>query len=343
MIKIEKGLDNCKTIKIILMIFVILYHSMFIYSTNSSSSVALTTSSRPLGLIAEFLSSFHIYSFTLISGYIFYYIKFEKNGYQRYGEFLLNKTKRLIVPYLFICLFWVVPTHIYLFGGNDIVNKFVLGISPIQLWFLLMLFWVFAIFYLISNFVNNKPFVGFIIVCVFYALAVLCGRFSNLFNIFTAFKYLFFFYIGFIIRKYNFGFLQKIPSVVYILLHGLLFFISIKFNKDDNVINKMIRIAIDFLLTCVGSVSAFMVLQRLAERFLSKSKLLNFLAPYSMTIYLVHQQPIYFIQVWYGNRVAPFILVVICFVISMVISTLIAFLMSKTKITRFLIGEKSKL
>ena len=135
---------------------------------------------------------------TLISGYIFYYIKYEKCDYQKYLHFLKNKAKRLLVPYVFIAAIWVAPIHAYYFRTEELIERYVLVTVPSQLWFLLMLFWVFAIFYLISNIVNKKPWLGVIIVCIAYCI----GQFAPSFYCFNrGLQYLLFFYIGFILRK----------------------------------------------------------------------------------------------------------------------------------------------
>ena len=135
---------------------------------------------------------------TLISGYIFYYIKYEKCDYQKYLPFLKNKAKRLLVPYVFIAAIWVAPIHAYYFRTEELIERYVLVTVPSQLWFLLMLFWVFAIFYLISNIVNKKPWLGVIIVCIAYCI----GQFAPSFYCFNrGLQYLLFLFIGLTLRK----------------------------------------------------------------------------------------------------------------------------------------------
>lgn len=74
-----------------------------------------------------------------LSGYLFYYLHVEQQKYQKFTSFVVKKAKRLLVPYIFVCLLWAIPFFIF-FGGHytQILHKFILGESPEQLWFLLI-------------------------------------------------------------------------------------------------------------------------------------------------------------------------------------------------------------
>ena len=292
-----------------------------------------------LGYLAEWMNTWHIYAFTLISGYIFYYIKYEKGGYKKYLSFLGNKALRLLVPYVFIAAVWVGPINVLLMPDESIIQKFVLGISPRQLWFLLMLFWVFAIFWLISNIVNKKPLLGGVIVCIAYCV----GMFAPSYFCFSrGLQYLLFFYIGFMMRKCDLGnkILYKIPSIVYFVVDIGLFLVCELLGGYENLLIKVLSLGCNVLLHMIGAVSAFVILQRFVNRFLQRNKVVDFFSKHSMVIYLVHQQLIYFSIGWFNGVVPPAVLVLINFVFSMAVSTLFSVLMYKTKITRFLVGSK---
>lgn len=166
-------LSNCNYIKAILMLVVVLCHCMSIYDDGGWSPYENIDESWIAGILASWTGTFHVYAFTLVSGYIFYYIKYEKGGYQKYLPFLYNKAKRLLVPYVFIAAVWVVPVYSYFFGTGELIDKFLLGKSPSQLWFLFMLFWVFAIFWWMSDFANHKPLLTFVLVCAIYCVGYL--------------------------------------------------------------------------------------------------------------------------------------------------------------------------
>ena len=111
---IDAELKNCSFIKTVLMLCVVLGHSFCFWGgewfTNNPAVIVKT-----LIVFADWLNTFHIYCFTLISGYIFYHIKYDKGGYNKYIPFLLNKVKRLLVPFAFVAVVWVIPITLFFF------------------------------------------------------------------------------------------------------------------------------------------------------------------------------------------------------------------------------------
>lgn len=194
-----------------------------------------------------------------------------------------------------------------------------LGKSPSQLWFLFMLFWIFVIFGPISNIITNRKKLGLIIILVCYCIGRFGAFIPNYYCIRTGLMYLPFFYIGFVLRRWKFDWVRSIPSYVYLGVDIGLFALNI--------------------LEVVGAVMAFMVLQRICVRISDRNIMQSF-SKYSMSIYLVHQQLIYFSIGLFGNSVHPGILVILRFMISLFVSYIFAMLMSKTKATRFLVGSK---
>lgn len=159
----SKELENCNFVKLLLMLSVVLYHSMaywkggWFYKDPSEESGILM-------YIARWLNTFHIYGFVIVSGYIFHVIKIKRNQYQNYCAFLINKAKRLIVPLYFTTIIWAVPFYCMFFKPTilELGEKFILMESPSQLWFLGMLFVVFALYWPISTFVNRNLLVGWL-------------------------------------------------------------------------------------------------------------------------------------------------------------------------------------
>lgn len=142
------NLGNCNFAKTVLMLFVVLCHSAAFYGGNWFSACPTSEINTFLALLSSWLGTFHVEGFTLISGYIYYHIKYEKKGYPDFREYIRNKSNRLLIPYVSISLFWVIPigSIFYSYSFYDVIEKYVLGESPSQLWFLLMLFNVFLIY-----------------------------------------------------------------------------------------------------------------------------------------------------------------------------------------------------
>lgn len=335
----NQELKNFNLVKIILMLAIVFYHSMLMFAGADWGPDKTVQELQVIGYIAEWLNFFHVYAFTLVSGYIFYYIKYEKGGYQKYLPFLYNKAKRLLVPYVFIAAVWVMPVYSYFFGTDGLVDKFLLGKAPSQLWFLLMLFWVFAIFWWMSDLANHKPFLTFVLVCVIYCLGTFAPEY---YCINKALQYILFFYLGFLMRKYDLGnrILYQIPSFVYLSTDIVIFVLCKVIGGHEEMIFKLLSFGGNALLHMVGTVGAFVILQKFVNRFLAKNRIVDFFSKHSMVIYLVHQQLIYFSIGWFNGIVPPVVLILINFCFSLMVSAVFSLLMHKTKVTRFLVGSK---
>ncbi len=197
-------LENCKFLKTVLMLIVILGHAVALWSGNWFAEPP-EVESDSLRFLYTLIGNFHIYAFTLVSGYIFAY-RIGGGGYRKYIPFLRNKITRLIVPYAFVMLIWVAPITDYFFRWDlaYMAKKYILCIDPSQLWFLWMLFWVFGIVWPMKNLLLKKPAVGWAIVLAFYGAGIVGAKlFANVFCIWTAFCYIVFFYIGMRIRYKN--------------------------------------------------------------------------------------------------------------------------------------------
>lgn len=345
----EQELKNCTFIKTVLMILIVLYHSIVYFRGDWFPAVPLGSAVKPLAYLASWMNSFHIYAFVLVSGYLFHYLKFEARKYHHYGEFIRNKLKRLIVPYFFVMIVWVIPVYCLFYGWDRsvIVNKYLLGKSPNQLWFLLMLFLVFALFFPLSRWIRKHFIPGGILVLGLYAFGFLLEHFGyNHFQVSMALRMTLYFWIGFVIRQYDWGFLGKIPRILWLPAHIALFVVS-NLIPQTNPVLKLIGLAFNVATTVVGAIMAFALLGLLAEKIRwEKSKGFGFLSRLSMPVYLFHQQVIYFV-IYLLSRfpftIHPYLQAVIHFVIALTVSILISVAFMLSSPTRFLIGEKKPL
>lgn len=204
---IQKGVDrqmeNCNFIKVVLMGFIVLYHSLAIWLPEGWFGTPAWKSTS-FSLIAQWLNSFHIYAFVLISGYIFAYLKFECNKYQNFAGFIKNKAKRLLLPYVVVTIVWNVPwDYAFQTESNRIaVSDYLFALSPSQLWFLWMLFGVFVMAYFLAGVMWRKPLFGLVISLALYAISIVGGVFlPNVFQIWYACRFIMLFFAGMMIRK----------------------------------------------------------------------------------------------------------------------------------------------
>ncbi len=338
----EKRLSHCNFIKTILMVIVVFYHSILYWSGTWLDGQPVY-SSYCLNIFAKWLNTIHIYGFTLVSGYIYYSLKCEKGKYNDFYSFLKNKAQRLLIPYVFTCVVWVIPITVYFnhIGMEDIFKKFVLGTSPSQLWFLLMLFNVFIIAYLMTSFWESHPALSLFVILACYGVGLLGELFiPNVYMIFTSLRYILFFWIGFNLRKYKDCILWKIPATIYFILHILLFAGLRFFQTKEGIVFELINTGGNIALNIIGAIMAFMMLQKLANSINWNNKFFVFIEKRSMSVYLFHQQIIYFTIMSLNGILNPWLHSLVNFAVSFVLSIIISSILKKFKLTRILIGEK---
>ena len=334
-------LVNCTFVRTILMLSVVLYHSILYWGGNWFVGEPVF-SSRLLSVLADWMNTFHIYAFTLVSGYLFCFLKVENGKYGKIVPFIKNKVFRLLVPYAFVLFLWVVPFS-YVFNGEvNIVNNILLGINPAQLWFLLMLFWVFIIFRLLADFFEKHTLLGAFVVLGFYGVSIIGAMLvPNMLQIWRGFGYLIFFWIGFKIRQIPISIVRGIPSFVWGVAHTGLFVLVELVSGYDSTLTKIGVIPLKLALYVCGAISAFVVLQRIATKVnWYKNKIFLLFSKNSMPIYLFHQQIVYIFVYLLNGVVNPYVNSLVNFVAATGISLLISVVLMRFKTTRFLIGEK---
>lgn len=350
LVNMNKELENCSFSKCVLMIFVVIGHSVHMW-TGDWFTKDPVFKSPILGMLSELLSSFHIYAFTLISGYIFYYLKYEVNRYNNRNAFLWNKTKRLLIPYLFISTIWAGPIQQYFFHYDfgTYLKKYYLATSPNQLWFLIMLFEVFALSIYMSEFWEKKEHLPIIINLGLWGIgsgALLVGL-SNVFQIWTTFTYVLFFWCGFVLRKsatrksYYGELFRKTPLyLLFVAFIGLFVCLKILDCKQGDLY-RVLRGIIQLPLHISGALAGFKLLQIIADKIRwQNSRTFIFFSKRSMGIYLFHQQLIYISIAILNGKVSALSNACLNFLFAISISTAIVSIMLKYTITRLLIGEK---
>ncbi|CAI3293104.1 hypothetical protein CIRMBP1241_00706 [Enterococcus cecorum] len=335
----NERIDNCTFVKTALMVLVIVYHSILFWGANNwLASTEVVFNSPVLAETGKWLNSFHIYGFTLVSGYLFYFLKCQKTKYSNHTSFVLNKSKRLVVPFIFISIVWAAPIGFFAnnYSINEIVKRYLLGINPNQLWFLLMLFWVFVLFWPLAGIVDKKPQLGILVSLIFWGIGILGGHIiQNYYGIWYGFQFFIYFCTGFYIRKYE-KYLKAINGLIYVVI-GILFYAIYRISG----ITGAVAIVCSLPIHLVEAVCSFEFLQWLATKVNWKeNKVFMFLSKRSMPIYLFHQQVIYFIIIWLNGKVNPYVNAVVNFVVAMAVSVLISSILMRFKVTRFLIGEK---
>ena len=113
----QKELSRCTYVKTLLMLSIVFYHSL-IFGRGGWNVVGIAPTEKASGLywLVQWLAACQNYAFALTSGYLFYYVKYERGGYGDYGKFVANKAKRLLIPFLFVG----VARHHVIVGYNEV-------------------------------------------------------------------------------------------------------------------------------------------------------------------------------------------------------------------------------
>lgn len=174
-------LKNCTFVKTVLMVVIVILHSVAFWRGDWFTIIQPGQDFAPFKLLAEWIATFPVYGFALVSGYLFYYVKYEREGYTQFGSFLKKKFNRLLVPYIFISAVWAVPIGCFFFHYNrkDIINDYILGKSPNQLWFLLMLFWALLFMFFLSDVIKKNVVFAIGVAAVFYVLSIAVRHFGG--------------------------------------------------------------------------------------------------------------------------------------------------------------------
>lgn len=338
----EKKLQNISFIKTIMMVLVVLYHCMLFFGGNWFVYTAPVYNAKYLYKIAMWFNSFHIQTFAMASGFLFYYLKREHNKYNNPKEDIKKRAKRLLIPYLTVSLIWVMPIATFFFNYSlkEIIINFVLMKNPNQLWFLIMLFLVFVFFEIFSD--KFKISLNNFIVLFFVSTggSTILEHFGiNYFQIAQAIKYLLFFYLGgyIYVNKERITLKQAIIMII-----GAFVLYSIKLNiKHLNI--SMLKYAL-VVINPIISILEVSVVYYICTKALEK-KLINpnnniykILEANSFGIYLFHQQLIYFTILKLNGLVHPMIQTVLAFVISLITSLLMSVILKRNKITKKLFG-----
>lgn len=340
----SKELATMKIIKDILMVLVVLYHSMLCSAGGDWGPEEAYNTSRALYYISSYLNRIHIYAFTFVSGYIFSYLYFETDRYSDFCIVIRKKIKRLIIQYVSTMVLWVVPFYCFFWKpeAKILIEKFVLGTSPSQLWFLLMLFWQFVLFQALSSKILAKKKTtivwGFVFAVCIYGGMIL-GRVGvpNFYQILTAMQYSLFFYFGMLFRRMNSA--RYVNGAVFLGggVTSILLFAFIQYLYATQSSIKTIGTLFYPVVSLIGVLSFIVGILLIHDRFSISTSDFNFDA--GMTVYLFHQQLIY-ISICMFNRpwMPPIALTTVNFLVGMLGGIGIHTMIKKNRLTQFLFG-----
>ncbi len=343
----QRELQNCGTVKTLMMLLVVVGHCATACSGKGWFTVAPESRSAVLSFISSFTGMYHVQTFLFVSGYLFYYLRYELGRYSDISEFVKKKSLRLLAPFLFACL-WAIPAYIYFFKPelSVFIKKFVICENPAQLWFLLALFWIYIAFYFLSRLLDKFDFFKRMsLVTAVILLAGFCvlslGNYViykfvkiNLFSVLTGLRYFPLFFAGFIFRKFDFEKLNKfsIPLLIFSAAATVIY---------NRFAHGTVETLLQVPLWILNSTAMFIFITKYVNL---KGRLFEIFKKHNFTVYLLHQQLIYVIiylisRFW---KVYPYPSFFICLAGSLVISVALSALFAKFRLTSTILGLKAE-
>ncbi|MBV4440197.1 acyltransferase family protein [Clostridium tyrobutyricum] len=344
----QEKLINVVFLKVVAILLVVLGHAMYVYTGHKPFQMQVQSSA--LNVISLYIYSFHMPLFIFISGYLYFYVKIEKNKYRNFKKFICNKFLRLGVPYIIFGFLYLVPIR-WLIGYYKLrpgtshmslaqiyFKHIVLAEMPGHLWFIYALFGIFILFYIIEKYLKYNVKVSFIILL---ALHIISYKLPAYFSINNIASYLFYFYLGYLFRDYIkqiIKFLNKNVLIYIFLVQIILFIVGIYFQ------NAKIYHLIDPGLGILGIILCFGISIKFnnPNNKLIKNRMFQLLDRDSYPLYLFHD-PIIDIALSFLmlTKINPFLITAICFIVGMGISLLLTKLFRIIKL-KFIWGEKDK-
>jgi len=218
--------------------------------------------------------------FTFISGYLFCYL-FQKGKYSDFKKFVINKAKRLLIP------FFVIGTLVNLTAPQRYLSDILWG-GGSHLWYVLMLFWCFMLNWILEK-INNKylRYIPFFVSFFLVSLRGSAGRIDHHLPLGMdhAAYYFCYFYFGFFIYK-NIDLAYRI-SKRYLWLISIAFFVCVSTRiLQMSYLDKLATPIITFSY-CLGLWTAVNWLLELGKIHLTDW--IKKVSTYSFGIYVFHE------------------------------------------------------
>lgn len=337
----KSRLYEISLIRVILIISILIGHSFAPFSGREWGGVNYEMDTY--SWINPFFVSLQLPCFVFISGYLSALSKNKKSLY----NIIKTKFKRLFIPSVFFSLIYYYAFYDHSAPAIDIIMRILQGCG--HLWFLPMLFWCFVLIAIIDK-IKVKELYLIIILAILSLLPL-----SIPFGIGNAFQYLIYFYFGrYVIRHNNVFSNLKSKQIYFLWLIYLFFTICIKILAGDYIISykdtyglysKMLVVGFLNFQTLVIGLSGSLALYSTITKY-TRAKLIKYnnhienFASVSYGVYIYHQ----FILIYLYHNVDTFnfipiyIIPILFFFISLIISTYMTKISLKTKIGTFLIG-----
>lgn len=321
-------------VKVITVLLVVVAHSTRMYTSNGAFRPLLQ--SNFLALTTDYIYVFHMPLFIFVSGAV-YGLCIQRGKYTRKIDFLLNKAKRLLVPYFVFGFFYVAPV-MCLTGLTQqgyfsyCYHGIVLSLNSRHLWFLEALFLIFGYSVLIRKWILKSHGMRIILLGVSVVFYIASRFMPAEFQIRAAFSYQLFFVMGAIFQFYY----EKITDL-FVKFWYLWIFLPVillgNFFFNPNAITSNIYKLVGILMVLMFAV----LLEKWTQ--VDKTKWFLCIKDYSMGIFLFHPMIIYLGYFWlFGENIPPLLLATGNVIVSLLLSIVLTKIVRKLRLG-YLMGE----
>lgn len=335
-------------IRLMLIIFLILYHSLCIYTGSWRHPYEPFPEIDIYNWLGMLTHSFRLEGMVFISGLLFGY-KLKRNPESlNFYSCVVRKAKRILLPSIIFGIVYYLLFYDLSASPWLIIYKILDGCG--HLWFLPMIFWCFLLTYLLTH-ISYHPNLAYKILLILLLISIV-NPFSFLpFGLGETGHYFLYFYIGFSLKI---GLVQ-IPTfdnkrIVFIAAIFAFSFVTYMFVRDclisaDNFYFKFLRRLILGSLNAISALSAIYVMYGATNKakvisFLKKKPVLITWSGYCYGVYIYQQ---FILQILYYDTDFPVLFGVywlpwIAFCITLVLSLSLCYITLRFKWGRFLIG-----
>lgn len=310
-------------IKILVTFLVVIAHSTRMYT--GYGAINGYEVNEVLKFITEFIYGFHMPLFIALSGFVFA-MCIDMNKYKDNKKFIINKIKRLLVPYFLFGFLYVAPVMVVLNITNDsyfmyCLKGIILGQNSRHLWFLTTLFLIF----MVSIFLRPRNLKSSLLTIGICGILLVLSKFVHISIISNFFGYIIFFYIGYFLSMLYRMYDNKKAKMAITISLTIVYCICFMFDIPETIL-KLIGVFFGFfILLCLPIV---------------KNKLFNIFKEYSMGIYLFHPMIIYVLYyLLIDFNFNPYIQSITIAIISIIISMIFTYILKKLNLN-FVLGEK---
>lgn len=256
-------------LRVLSTLLVVFVHAFYIYNYGFLKDFNTTGLQIQRFINLSVLGYFRMPIFCFISGYLLAFLYYEKNKYQNLPDFLKNKIKRLIIPYL-------VFAPMTFFTISYLTLDFQTLLYPIgHLWFLLMLFWSFIISRLLMYLKWDNPLATSIIIACSLLLCYFGKSLDNILGLRDFAIHFIFFYLGIAMQHHgNILYVRNFPrkSLLFlaVIIAGLIYLHNYLFEHGYyskaymiDIINSCLVVTVSYLFVNrflqIGGVKSFNV------------------------------------------------------------------------------------